>query len=221
MNVKTELNQPIIFRTVSKEVYYSTMECGSVWLRSNRFYQKIEDITRRDDKEGINTTQTSLGLNISSPDSPPVSIIGDGHIGCEIVPHYIMSMHGTAIKKQTRDEFGKYTLGIKNLFKLSIEVCHQVSQQIPVHAYRYGQVSYQHTALTVSDNSQGAAISTGELSIRSINTDALRKPPIEPFTLQDEWRIVIFTEGFLEDDPEKPIKINVSPEHFYDYHTPE
>ena len=41
-----------------------------------------------------------------------------------------------------------------------------------------------------------------------------------PFIEQDEWRIVIFTEGYLEGDPMAALKINVEPSHFYAYRGP-
>ena len=55
------------------------------------------------------------------------------------------------------------------------------------------------------------------VAIKSINTDVLRKEPVEPFIFQDEWRIAIFSSGYLNDDPNEPLKINVDPNNFYEY----
>jgi hypothetical protein len=55
------------------------------------------------------------------------------------------------------------------------------------------------------------------LYLDPLNTDVLRKQPIRPFIEQDEWRIVIFTEGYLNDDPHAPLQIQVDPSHFYPY----
>ncbi|MFN3188853.1 MAG: hypothetical protein ACK42D_04960, partial [Candidatus Paceibacteria bacterium] len=56
--------------------------------------------------------------------------------------------------------------------------------------------------------------------IKSINTDVLRKDPLEPFISQDEWRIAIFPTNYINNDWREPLKINVDPEHFYPYIEP-
>jgi hypothetical protein len=40
-----------------------------------------------------------------------------------------------------------------------------------------------------------------------------------PFIAQDEWRIVVLTGGYLADDTDAPIKINVDTSNFYPYCT--
>jgi hypothetical protein len=79
---------------------------------------------------------------------------------------------------------------------------------------------YQYTALTQSNQPQGAAISIGgepNVYLKSINTDVLRKEPVQPFIEQDEWRIVVFTNGYYKNDPMEPLDIFVEPSHFYEY----
>ncbi len=53
--------------------------------------------------------------------------------------------------------------------------------------------------------------------LNPLNTDVLRKRPIVPFIEQDEWRIVILTNGYLGDDPNAPLQLNVDPSNFYAY----
>jgi hypothetical protein len=87
--------------------------------------------------------------------------------------------------------------------------------------YRYGAVYYQYAALALSHHQIGSsAMSLGgapPVYLNPLSTDVLRKQPVMPFIEQDEWRIVIFTEGYLEDDPTAPLRINVDPSHFYAY----
>jgi hypothetical protein len=75
-----------------------------------------------------------------------------------------------------------------------------------------------------SHSSDGAAAidlsGDGPLFLKSINTSVLRKEPVLPFIEQDEWRIVVFTDGYLNNDPLTPPDINVDPGHFYDYLPP-
>src|SRR5690606_16024325 len=102
-----------------------------------------------------------------------------------------------------RKEFGGFTFGVRNLARLSVEILFQVSQQITCTGYRYGQVFYQHSALAVSPFGSGAPIHLGgnpPLSLGPANQDVLRKRPIHPFIEQDEWRIAIFTDGYLRND---------------------
>ena len=186
-SIQTKLDRPIIFRTVDKTVYDTTLTSGSLWLRSSHYYRHIEDQTRADKSEGINGTQCSFPLHFKPPSAQALSLEGNGTIGTEIIPHYIISMHGTSITDKVRQEFGGFTMGVSCLADLSAEILFQVSQQLPVTSYRFGQVAYQ------------------------------RKDPVEPFILQDEWRIAIFTQGYLNNDPNEPLKINVDTKHFYEY----
>ena len=224
MHLKTELDRPIIFRTVGKDIYQSSLREGSVWLRSSHYYRNIEDHSRRDLLEGINGTKSHIPLCFKVESDPELRLDGPGSVGCEINPHYIMSMHGAAISDDCRREFGGCTFGIKCIAKLSAEVLYQASKQLNIHSYRFGQVAYQYTALSMSYNHTGSAIGLGGnpvVSVRSLDTDVLRKEPVAPFIHQDEWRIAIFPTRYLDDDSSKPLKLNVSPDHFFDYIVPE
>jgi hypothetical protein len=223
MHIQTDFDRPIIFRTVDEQVYQNTLQNGSLWLRSNQYYQRIEDQARKDVSEGVNGTRTLLPLRFATESGASFAVEGPGSIGCEIVPHYILSMHGTSISEECHRQFGGFTLGIKCIARLSAEILYQASKQLDVFSYRFGQVAYQYTALSRSYNTSGAAIGIGgspPVAVRSINTDVLRKEPVEPFISQDEWRIVTFPERYLDNDPDRPLKINVSPDHFFEYMQP-
>jgi len=203
--------------------YRSSVEEGSIWLRSSVYYREIEDQARKDVSEGINGSTTLLPLHFQPNKGAGVTIKGSGSIGCEIIDHYIVSLHGISISESVHKGFGGCTFGIKNLDRLSAEILYQVSKQYPVKGYRYGQVAYQHTALSLSLNpSTSAMCLNGEPNeyVKSMNTDVLRKSPVLPFIEQDEWRIVIFLEGSKNLDPMRPIKINVDASNFYEYIPP-
>ncbi len=224
MYLKTELDRPILFRTVEKEIYRKSVDEGSIWLRSSHYYRSIEEQARCDQNEGANGTKTLMPLRFQVENAPPLTIQGTGSVGCEIIPHYILSMHGAAISEKCRGEFGGHTFGIRCIARLAAEILYQASRQLDVFEYRFGQVSYLYTALSISNNGHGAAISLGGrpmLSVRSIDTDVLRKDPVAPFIYQDEWRIAIFPTKYLNDDASKPLELNVSPEHFFEYICPE
>lgn len=221
--IKTKLDRPILFRTCDKEVYEATLSSGSIWLRSSWYYRQIEDIARQDSSEGVNGTSMLFPLRFAPESAPTITLEGPGSVGQEIVPHYLMSMHGTSITEATREGFGGYTLGIRCIADLAAEILYQVSKQIPVHGYRYGQVAYQRTALIMSYDPYGSANELGgspSVHVKSLSTDVLRKDPVEPFIGQDEWRIAIFINKYLNNDPNEPLKINVEPNHFYDYIRP-
>lgn len=223
MFIQTAYDRPVIFRTVGESVYSSSISDGSIWLRSSQYYRNIEDAARKDVSEGVNGTRTSFPLRFNAEGGPAITLEGTGSVGCEIIPHYIFSMHGAGISEEIRNSFGNYTFGIKCILKLSAEILYQASKQITVTGYRYGQVSYQHTALTISQHSNTAAINIGDEPpeyIKSINTDVLRKDPVEPFIRQDEWRIAIFSPDIVGNDPNMPLKINVDPDHFFEYIKP-
>jgi len=218
--ISTDLDQPIIFRTTSKTVCENTLSTGSLWLRSDSYYRNIEDQARKDALEGINSGTTSLSLVFESG-GVVVQMAGDGALGQQLAPHYILSMHGSAIAEATRQNFGGCTFGIRNLFKLTMEIFHHCSQQIACNGFRYGQVSYQRAALTRSRNSRGSAPirmpNNPNEYLVPVDLDVLRKLPIVPLISQDEWRIAIFTDGYIDGDPRGPLKINVSTSHFFPY----
>lgn len=218
--IKADYDRPIIFRTTSSEVHKKTIETGSIWLRSSEYYRGIEHKVRKDLGEGINATRTEIPLRFKPRRGPQISIQGTGTIGQAIVPHYIMSLHGAGISAEQQQIFGGFTFGLNCISRLSAEILYRVSKIIDVTGYRFGQISYQQTALVRSHSGPGAAIGLGGAPpeyLRSINTDVLRKDPVSPFIEQDEWRIVVFTEDFYKDDPNAPLEIHVEPSHFYEY----
>lgn len=221
--LQTKFDRPILFRTCARDVYESTLATGSIWMRSSHYYRNIEDLTRQDRSEGVNSTQTLIPLHFAPDFAQHVSFKGPGTIGQEIIPHYITSMHGINIRENLRQEFGGYTLGIVCIADLAAEILYQSSKALAVTSYQFGQVAYQRTALAQSFSPAGSAIQlTGKPSvyIKSINTDVLRKDPVEPFISQDEWRIAVFPSSYINNDWNEPLKINVDPKHFYRYLEP-
>lgn len=219
MNIETDFESPILFRTVSETVYRSTLKNGSLWLRSNAYYQEIEDKVRVDWMEGVNGSSTNLPLHIEN-DGIKLELSGPGHTGLILPPHYIMSLHGLAISDTVRSDFGGFTFGIKSIAKLSAEILYRASEKVAVNGYCYGPVAYQYTALCRSHRYDGAAIRIGkELphSILSADTSYLRKIPVLPFILQDEWRVVIFVSKYLDDDKNAPLKLEVDVDNFFPY----
>lgn len=220
-HIQSKQDRPIIFRTMTRDVYNSTYKNGSIWVRSEKYYQDIEDLARKDAAEGINGTRTIIPLKFNN--GVPIEIRGDGVIGQYIVPHYIISFHGTSISEMEQYKFGGCTLGIKCFASLAAEILYEVSKMVFATGYRYGPVSYMHTSLTLSQFPNGAAMNipgNPPLFLKSIDTDVLRKYPVRPFIEQDEWRIVIFTKEYYKNDPMEPLKINVDPSHFYEYLPP-
>jgi len=221
--IKTDLDKPILFRTVDPNVYRPTLDTGSIWLRTSRYYRAIEDKARSDIGEGVNSSSMKLPLNFKSRTGANVNLLSDGmgKVGTEIIDHYLVSLHGISISESARNEFGGCTMGVVNLDKLAAEILYECSKQIDVKGYRYGPVHYQNTALVRSQHSNSAVINIGSDTVpefvKTLPTDVLRKEPVEPFISQDEWRIVIFSNTFISNDFNEPLKINVSPEHFYEY----
>lgn len=219
--VETELDEPMLFRTTSLEVYKSTLDTGSLWLRSDKYYRDLEDKIRSDQSEGTNSGATSLPLNIKMKNGTPLHIKGGGQVGQLNWPHYLTSLHGSSITSEQRAEFGGHTFGVRSFSRLSAEVLFQTSRKIKSTGYTYGQVRYQYSAFAQSLHSRGgAAFKIGDnpsCYLNPVDNDVLRKRPIQPFIEQDEWRIVIFTEDYLDNDPMLPLKINVSAQHFYAY----
>lgn len=223
-NVQAEIDGPILFRTTGAEVYQKTLEKGSLWLRSDEYFRNLEDTVRNDRSEGVNGGRVVIPLMFKREGGPQVQIQGDGQIGRIIVPHYILSLHGSSISAEQHAAFGGWTFGLRILSKLAAEVLYRVSLQIKCNGYRFGQVIYQYAALSQSHSSQGgdALRIDGKPStfLNPLNTDVLRKQPLTPFIEQDEWRIVIFTDAYIDDDPDAPLVIKVSSSHFYPYLNP-
>ena len=119
--IQTELGEPILFRTTGKQVYESTLATGSIWLRSDTYYRDLEDKVRNDASEGANPGTTSVPLRIAPPNGPEFNIQGPGHVGQLMVPHYLVSLHGSSIAPSEREAFGGYTFGIRSLSRLSAE----------------------------------------------------------------------------------------------------
>jgi hypothetical protein len=176
----------------------------------------LEDKARSDELEGGNFSSAQIPLRFRQ-----ITIQGPGKIGQQIIPHYVLSLHGSNITSEQRLAFGGNTFGVKSISKLSIEVLYKSSLQLKCNGYRYGPVCYQHATLNLSHHIVGSAPiqvdNNPPLYLTPFNTDVLRKSPVTPFIDQDEWRIVIFTNGYLGNDPNAPLKIHVDPSHFYPY----
>lgn len=220
-DIQAEPGEPIVFRTTNKEVAEQTLGAGSIWLRPAEYYRSIEDEVRSDRDEGVNSGTTTVPLRLKPRGGTAMTVQGRGNIGQAIVPHYIASFHGSSLPEALRQEFGGVTFGVKSFACLSAELLYQASLQIRCTGYRYGKVFYQHSGLTVSSAVRGsAAIQLGENPpwfLNPLDTDVLRKSPVEPFIQQDEWRIVIFVASYVSADVEEPLRLNVSPDHFYAY----
>lgn len=219
--IGTEVGSPIVLRTCEAEVAATTLSTGSLWLRSNRYYQALEDTVRNDRLEGINGAKGGIPLRFKVQAGLTVVLKGDGHIGQEIVPHYLACFHGPSIDFDEWVRFGGNTFGIRNFGCLAAEILYQCSRQIACTGYRYGPVSYMHSCLGVLAGTIGSAplrlSASPPAVVAPITMDVLRKQPVEPFVKQDEWRIAVFTDGFLGDDADLPLKIQVEPSHFYSY----
>ena len=149
LSILADYNEPILFRTVDAQVYQSTLDTGSLWLRSDEYYRDIEDAARQDGSEGLNMSLISLPIRIARPGATTINIEGDGRIGMSIRPHYIASFHGLSIDKQQMLDFGEHTFGVKSLSRLSAEVLSQACLQLRCVGYRYGAVAYQRTNLAL------------------------------------------------------------------------
>lgn len=217
-NACVDMHEPLVFRTTSAEIYKSTTESGTIWLRSGAYNRALEDKVRNDELEGVNAG-ASVPLRMKMG-GVALQMEGPGAIGQEIRPHYLMSLHGPSISTAQRNAFGSHTFGVRRLSRLSAEVLCQASKQIRSTGYRFGQVSYQFVPLGLSYFANGSPIGLGgnpPVSFGPLNTDVLRKRPVAPFIEQDEWRIVIFTDGYLLNDADAPLRIAVDPSHFYPY----
>ncbi|NTW84146.1 MAG: hypothetical protein HGB36_12425 [Chlorobiaceae bacterium] len=220
-NIQAAPGEPIVFRTTTREVAKCTFDAGSIWLRSAEYYRSIEDIARSDRSEGINSGKMTIPLQLNPQGGTAITVQGSGTIGQAIVPHYIASFHGSSIPESLRQEFGGITFGVKSFSSLSAEILYQATRQVRCTGYRYGKVYYQHTGLTVANAVLGsAAVQLGKNPpwfLNPLDTDVLRKSPVEPFIQQDEYRIVVFVTSYISEDVNEPLKLNVSPDHFYAY----
>ena len=220
-HIAADLDQPILFRTTNAANADAALASGSIWLRSDAYYRQIEDQCRSDDCEGVKFAKVTIPLRVHVPNGPNIEIRGPGSIGQEIVPHYILSLHGSSISKVQLDAFGPKTFGIRNVAKLSAEILYRASLTLDCSGYRYGPVSYRSATLALSQISVGASAiqlrSAPPLYLNPLATDVLVKRPVAPFIEQDEWRIVIFTRKYLSNDVNAPLKLEVEPVHFYPY----
>lgn len=216
-----DIDEPILFRTTGNDVYNATIGTGSLWLRSGQYFRELEDKVRSDTNEGVSIGKINIPLSFEIPDGPKINIEGEGAIGQEVRPHYILSLHGSSISTTQLRLFGEKTFGIRSLSKLSAEVLLESSKILKDCSCRYGPVAYQYSGFALSYNPIGGSpVKLGgepSLYLKPAHTNILRKEPIIPFIEQDEWRIAIFTENYLNDDPNEPLKINVNPAHFYPY----
>jgi hypothetical protein len=214
----SDFEQPILFRTTTREVYDSTLSTGSLWLRSDRYYRELEDETRRDLSEGGNYSRTILPLRLQD-NGPNLTISGDGEIGEELPPHYIVSLHGPSISGEQRDLLGGCTFGIKNIVRLAAEIVYRASSLLNCSGYRYGPIQYQYGNLGRTRRVAGVplGLSNDSGSLGLINPEFLRKLPIMPFIEQDEWRIIVLTDGYLDDAGKAPLELNLETSHFYPY----
>ncbi len=225
--IAAEMDSPILFRTVNFEVYEQTLTRGSIWLRSDAYYRALEDEVRRDTGEGFSAGTTSLPLRIplTSDDGNVQEMLlsGSGKTGQFLKPHYIMSMHGSSISVVEREKFGGYTLGIRSPGQLSNELSEKAEAHVSVVEWVCAQVMYLRPALTLTRCPLGGApIQLGsDTFLSTCGRNALWKDPVSPFIEQDEWRLVIFVDHYLNGDPMAPLKLNVDASNFYRYLEPQ
>lgn len=218
--VLTDLDEPVVFRTTSSDVGKATLKSGSLWLRSDQYYREMEDRARRDESEGSTNAKLGVPLRVQRGNGPSFTISGSGYIGQTIAPHYILSLHGPSISPDVLHSFGTCTFGVKSISRLSAEILYRCSLIIKCTGYRFGQVLYQRGALAFSLHNYGAPLKIADdppIYVNLLNTNVLIKEPVHPFIEQDEWRVAIFVQSYLDGDPHAPMKINVDPEHFYHY----
>lgn len=224
-HVLADHNHPILFRTMGKDVFQSTVEAGSVWLRSDQYYREIEDKVRQDRSEGFNGGGCTIPLRLPlGGASAPLTIVGEGMIGQTLPPHYILSLHGSSISAEQHSSFGGFTVGVKSALRLAEEIYVKAKEVIGEHRWFFQQVAYQRTALTVTATPlEAAPITFGNppMHLSIVDATPFRKDPVWPFVEQDEWRIVLGTEGYLSNDPYEPLRINVDPGLFYPYLQPQ
>ena len=218
---------------MGQAVFESTVTTGSVWLRSDEYYRRIEDEARRDLKEGFTAGGCTVPLSLpTGPAGGRFIVEGEGSVGQFLPPHYILSLHGSCISTDQRASFGGYTLGVKSVSRLAHDIAQQAGPVVGDQRVGFGPVFYRRTALSVTTRPiDGAAIVFGDprmhLTVWEPDpsaTDAtryFRKDPVWPFIEQDEWRIVLLTDRYVDDDPDAPLRLTVDPAHFYRYLIPE
>lgn len=218
--IQADLGLPILFRSTCEVAYRSSTENGEIWLRSDAYFRELEDRVRNDHAESLNIGSTRLELSFETYSGLQTRIQGDGGIGEALSAHYMISLHGSSIAAETREEFGGFTFGIKNIDLLARHIFEECKRQIDCEAWAWNQVSYQYSALQVTDDGSGAGIRLGENPSRNLkvfNAHPFKKRPVLPFILQDEWRIVIWTKGYLNGSTAEALKIRVPPSLFYRY----
>ncbi|MFY9342270.1 MAG: hypothetical protein WAT39_07265 [Planctomycetota bacterium] len=95
--ILADLDAPLVFRTAEQDVYCSTLESGSLWLRSDEHYQRIEDQVRVDPREGANEARGGMPMFFPAMfGGIATAIAGPGSIGQRIVPHYLACFHSTS-----------------------------------------------------------------------------------------------------------------------------
>lgn len=212
--VSSAVGAPILFRTTSEEVRRATLETGSLWLRSAQYYANSEDQVRNDETEGMSASRGTVPLRLGA-----VQFTRVGTLARQTVPHYILSLHGVCISKEQHRSFGGCSFGIKERWRLAMAIYHEVEKQIDCIGFRYGPVNYRHGCLSLMRNRVGEPVTLpGDLHLGPEDADFLTKPPIHPFIEQDEYRIAMFTNGYIGNDFNAPLKINVPTSHFYPYH---
>lgn len=224
-HIAADHDHPILFRTMGESVFDSTLATGSVWLRSDQYYREIEDKVRQDLSEGVNSGSAAVPLSLPMDNTGSRFLIqGSGKIAQAIAPHYIVSLHGSSISADQHASFGGFTVGVKSIKRLGEEIYTKAKEIIGEHVWRFGQVAYQRTALTVTTNPTGASpivFGNSRLHLSLVDTNVLRKDPVWPFIEQDEWRIVLFVERYLDNNPSLPLRLSVDPSHFYPYIRPQ
>ncbi|TFH89130.1 hypothetical protein [Vibrio ouci] len=220
--IKADFDEPFLFRTASKLVCDNTLKNGEIWLRTNLYYQQIEDKARVDNNEGLSSSKIEFPISVKSDNGVFIDISGDrtGTMGTNVPPHYLISLHGTSISKQQHTDFGGVTFGISSFSVLTKQIIEETSKQIKVLGYQAGPVSYQFTSLVQTEKRNGAILEITDNPphyLSTVDMTALRKEPILPFIEQDEWRIVVFTNGFIKGDHLAPLKLKVDKNLFYEY----
>jgi hypothetical protein len=218
--IQSDLDRPVLFRTTTESVYRSTTDNGEIWLRADEYFRRLEDKVRNDELESASAGKHQFPLNLNPPSSHAVHLTGNGHIAESPKPHYILSLHGTSIVEETRKGFGGFTFGIRNIDLLARHIFEECRKQITCNQWNWDQVRYQHSALRISEDGKGAAIQFGDgqsRALRVFDVSPFRKRPIPPFTQQDEWRIVMWSEGYLKGDSKEPLIVRVPPSLFYRY----
>lgn len=219
--LETDLDQPILFRTCDQVPYDAALSSGSLWLRSDRYYRDLEDEARNDRHESTSSGSTRVPLRMPTAGGGSITIQGPGTLGVLPTPHYMLCLHGSSISEAALSGFGGRTLGIRNVARLAPEIFDECSKQIPCSSWQWTQVAYAHSAMMVTEAPGGAPIrclrNEKEVSITPIAPTPFRKRPVLPFIEQDEWRIVIYTEGYLPGPIDEPLRINVSASQFFAY----